>query len=241
MKNILTVALLLSGSVTLAQTGKLRTMTGAEATKMLPKITDSKYYDREGHVIDSAKARQMIKSFDYETWGAIPAGQTEYKNVLVKVNHAQQDKKDAGFRLFSRPKNPKLWDGATLDLTPIAKHTDVSKLDGKAIVLLFWNGAPGYKYMYDNINEIVSNYIAGNKFEVFAITHLDYESAKNNQKNNPIMNAYHIVDAGDITDFYDTEHKALIVVTNAQHQITYAAQNAPEMLPRTLNKLLKGL
>lgn len=246
MRKILTTALMLSCLAVFAQnttTTKvvMKQMTGAEAMRMLPKVTDPKIYDREGNVIDSAEARAKVKSFDYKMGMSIPAGQTEYKHVLSKVDHVQQDQMDASVRMMFRPANPKLWDGVTLDLSPLAKHMDVSKLDGKAIVLLFYMGANGYKDMYDGINDAVANSIDSHKFEVIAITHLDYIAAKNTLKSVPILNAHHIVDAADVTDFYETGHHAMIVVTNAQHQITYAAKDGPAMAPRTLNKLLKAL
>lgn len=242
MKKILILALLLVGSATFAQqTVRVVTkqMTGAEAMKIIPKVTDPKIYDRAGNIIDSAEARAKVKSFDYEMGMAIPAGQKEYKNVLFKVDHAQQDEMDARFKMMMRPANPKVWEGVTLDLTPLAKHTDTTKLVGKAVVLLFRN--QNYGFMYKSINDAIENSIDKNKFEVFVITKLDYASAKTAQKNAPILNAHHIVDAQDLTDAYETKGDALIIVTNAQHQITYSAKSGPAMAGRTLNKLLKAL
>lgn len=245
MKKILTAALLLVCSGSFAQTGVVvtrKTMTGAEYAgfmKKVPKVTDTKIYDSEGKIIDSVKARQMLKSFDYEMWQAIPNGQTEYKKMLVKVNHDRQEKRDAGDVKFFWPKNPKLSNGMILDLTPLAKHTNISKLDGKAVVLLFRNKY--YGFMYQGINDAIANSISSNKFEVFVITNLDYASAKTAQKNAPILNAHHIVDAQDLTNFYETGGDALIVVTNAKHEITYAAKSGPAMAPRMLNSLLKAL
>jgi len=183
----------------------------------------------------------MVKSFDYQTGQATPAGQIENKHVLIKVNHEVQDQRDKADFTYFRPESPKLWIGAKLDLTPLAKHTDVSKLDGKAVVLLFYIGANGYKNMYDGINDAIDNSIDSHKFEVLAITHLDYAAAKTALKNVPILNAHHIVDAPDVVDYYETRGHAVIVVTNAEHQITYAAKDGPAMVPRTLNKLLKAL
>ncbi|GAA4104227.1 hypothetical protein [Mucilaginibacter panaciglaebae] len=245
MKKILAVVLLLVCSGAFAQTGAVmtrKTMTGAEYAefmKRVPKITDTKIYDREGNIVDSAKARELVKTFDYQINQTIPSGQTEYKHVLMKVDHAMEARMDASSRLMFRPSSPKLWDGVILDLTPLAKHTDISKLDGKAVVLLFRNR--NYGYMYKGINDAIANFIDGNKFEVFAITNLDYASAKAAQKAAPILNARYVVDAQDLIDFYETGGDALIVVTNAKHEITYAAKGGPAMVPRTLNKLLKEL
>jgi len=216
-------------------------MTGAEFARIAPKITDKKIYDQAGNVVDSARARQMIKTFEYEMWQVKPAGQTEYKHVIIRVNRAAEDKRDAGDKQFFWPKSNRLAEGTTLDLSALAKHIDVGKLGGKAVVLLFYIGASGYKNMYDGINDAVDNSIDGHKFEVIAITHLDYASAKTAQKAVPILNAHHVVDAQDLTDFYETERHAVIVITNTQHQIIYAAKDGPVMVPRTLNKLLKTL
>ncbi|HEY9535514.1 MAG TPA: hypothetical protein VIQ77_13310 [Mucilaginibacter sp.] len=242
MKKVFTAVLVISSFAVFAQTTikvVRRQMTGAEAMKMMPKITDAKIYDREGNIVDSAKARQMVKTFDYQINQTIPDGQTEYKHVLMKVDHAMEARMDASSRLMFRPSNPKLWDGVILDLTPLAKHTDISKLDGKAVVLLFRNKY--YGFMYQGINDAIANSISSNKFEVFVITNLDYASAKTAQKNAPILNAHHIVDAQDLTNFYETGGDALIVVTNAKHEITYAAKSGPAMAPRMLNSLLKAL
>lgn len=247
MKNLYTAALLLSCTAAFAQNTVVstrHTMTAAEYAEFMknaPKVTDMNYYDTEGHIVDSVKAKAMVKSFDYEKWQEKPAGATEYKYVLHKVNQAMQEKRDARDADYFWPKSSKLTKGATLDLTALAKHTDIKKLDGKAIVMLFYINTTGYKSMYDEINDAVSNNIDNNKFEVLAITRLDYKGAKNLQKEVPILNAHHIVDAEDLTNFYETEGIAVTVVTNQQHQIIYAAQNAPAMTPRTLNRLLKAL
>lgn len=236
--------MLLTCSATFAQRTTVSTrstMTAAEFKRRFPAITDRTNYDMDGNVIDSVKAKEMIKSFDYERGRAIPKGQAEEKRVLIKVNHVAEDKRDAGDLKFFWPNSSKLVKGATLDLSPLAKHTDVGKLDGKALVLLFYIGANGYKEMYDGINDAVDNSVDKHTFEVLAITHLDYASAKTALKNVPILNAHQIVDAGDVTDFYETDRHAVIVVTNMQHQIIYAAKEGPVMAPRTLNKLLKEL
>lgn len=212
---------------------------GSEIKKLMPDITDPKIYDSTGNVVDSATARRMVRSFDYTLGRGTPVGQAETKRMLFKVNHATEGRFDADMKMRLRPKSPKLWEGVTLDLTPLAKHADLSKLNGKAIVLLFWNNR--YGNMYERVNDVTSDYINGNKFAVFAITDLGYAEAKTAQKTTPILNARHIVDAQDITSFYATGGDALVVVTNAQHKITYAVTGSAAMTPRILNSLLKTL
>jgi hypothetical protein len=243
MKKILIAVLLLSCTTAFAQTTSVVTrMTSAEYAeyvKNLPKVKDKNIYDQEGNVVDSAKARQMVKTFEYKMIQTIPPGQTEYKLIITKVNHAQEESRDKTWLAAFWPKSPKLAEGTTLDLSPLAKHTDVGNLEGKAIVLLFRNN--NYAFMFNQINDAIANNIDNNKFEVFAITGLDYASAKAAQKQMPILNAHHIIDAQDLINFYETKGDATVVVTNLQHQIIYAARSGPAMTPRTLNKLLKAL
>jgi len=240
MKKILIAALALSCSAAFAQqTVVVTRMTGAEYARIAPKITDKNIYDQEGNIVDSAKARQMVKTFEYEMWQTIPAGQTEYKHVVAKVDHAKEERSDKTSLAMFWPKSSKLTEGVELDLSPLAKHTDVGKLEGKAVVLLFRNNQ--YAFMFDHINDAIANNIDNNKFEVFAITGLDYASAKAAQKQMPILNAHHIIDAQDLINFYETKGDATVVVTNLLHQIIYAARSGPAMTPRTLNKLLKAL
>ncbi|TSJ38870.1 hypothetical protein FO440_20425 [Mucilaginibacter corticis] len=242
MKKFITAALLLSCSASFAQNGTTttqRTIKGSDLIKMMPKVTDPKVYDMAGNVIDSVKAKQMLKTFDYNLGMAQPVGQTEFKHVLIKANHALDARIDKETRVRCRPKSPKLWEGTVLDLKPFAKHTDLNKLQGKALVLLF--RARQYPLMYPKINDVIANYISNNKFEVFAINNLSYEDAMAAQKADPVLNAHNIIDAQDITDFYETNNEAVIVVTNAQHQITYAVTGEVAVTPWVLNGLLKAL
>ncbi|MDB5157821.1 MAG: hypothetical protein JWR50_2528 [Mucilaginibacter sp.] len=241
MKKIISAALLLSCSVAFGQQATVtpKTMTGAQFNAMIPKVTDPKVYDMSGKVLDSVKVKQMVKTLDYGVGMAKLAGQTEYKHVLIKANHATNARIDKETRLTRRPKSPKLWEGTALDLKPLAKHVDIDKLQGKALVLLF--RASQYPKMYPKINDVIANYIGDNKFEVFAISNLSYEDAMNAQKADPVLNAHNIIDAQDITDFYETEGDAVIVVTNAQRQITYAVTAQVGVTPWVMNGLLKAL
>ena len=125
MKKIFTVALLLSCSAVFAQQTVVvtrKTMTGAEANRMFSKITDPKIYDMSGNLIDSVKAAQMVKTFDYTMGRGTPVGQTETKRVLFKSNHAMDARIDKETRVYNRPKSEKLHEGVVLDLKPFAKH-----------------------------------------------------------------------------------------------------------------------
>jgi hypothetical protein len=243
MKRLLVAMLLLNCTVGFAQTQTTvtrKTMTGAEFAKMFPKVTDPRVYDRSGKVVDSAEARKLVKTFEWGISQAIPEGQTEYKHVLTKVNLKRQEESDRATRLQFRPASPKLWEGVTLDLSPLAKRTDLDKLEGKAVVLIFWLSQSGSN-MYSQVNDVIADYIGTNKFEVFAITHHPYDVAIPAFKRNPILNAHNVFDAQSIVDFYGTEEKATIVVTNSQHQITYAITGHAGMTPRMLYKLFKTL
>jgi len=242
MKKIITAALVLSCSAAFAQTSTTttqRTIKGSDLIKMMPKVTDPKIYDMDGKVLDSVKIKQMVKTLDYGVGMAKPAGQTEYKHVLMKANHTIDARIDKETRVRCRPKSPRLWEGTVLDLKPFAKHTDLNKLQGKALVLLF--RARQYPLMYPKINDAIANYIGNNKFEVFAINNLSYEDAMTAQKADPVLNAHNIIDAHDITDFYEINNEAVIVVTNAEHQITYAVTGEVAVTPWVLNGLLKAL
>jgi len=242
MKKILIAALILSCSAAFAQTTTtvtMKQMKGSDVIKMMPKITDSKIYDRQGNIVDSIKAHDMVRSFDYTLGMGKPEGQTEYKRMIFKVDHNTEGRFDADVKMRLRPQSPKLWEGVTLDLTPLANHADLSKLEGKAVVLLIRTRQ--YAEMYLRINEVIADNINSNKFEVFAITNLDYAAAKAAQKDAPILNAHHIVDAKDITDFYNVGNQTVVVITNTKHQITYAITAEAAMIPRIMNGLLKAL
>jgi hypothetical protein len=237
------VAILLSCcSVVFAQNiivVKEKSITGGEYNRIMPKVTDPKVYDRAGNVLDSVKVRQMVKTFDYGVGQAIPKGQTEYKHVLMKLDHVREAEIDARTKLQFRPKSPKFWEGVTLDLSPLAKRIDLSKLEGKAVVLIFWsNQYPGS--MFAPTNDVIADYIGGGKFDVYAITQLPYDVAKEYLTKTPI-NAHQILNAQSIVDFYDTQNDVVVVVTNAKHQVTFAITGQAAMTPRTLNKLLKEL
>jgi hypothetical protein len=243
MKILFVTALLFGCSVAFAQTqttATRKTMTGAEFAKMMPKVTDPNVYDRYGKVLDSAEVKMLVKTFEWGVGRAIPEGQTEYKSVLIKVDLKHQAESDRATRLQFRPASPKLWEGVTLDLSPLAQRTDLAKLQGKAVVLIFWIDQYAGN-LYGKVNEVIADYIGTHKFEVFAITHHPYDIAIPSFKKNPILNAHNVFDAQSIVDFYGTDNKAVVVVTNAQHQVTFAITGHAAMTPRTLNKLLKEL
>jgi hypothetical protein len=243
MNRVFTALLLLNAWAGFAQTqttATRKTMTGAEYAKMFPKVTDPKIYDRSGKVLDSAEVKKLVKTFEWGVGQAIPEGQTEYKHVLIKANLKYQAEADKATKLQFRPESPKLWEGVTLDLSPLANRTDLAKLEGKAVVLIFWISQSGVN-MYSQVNDVIADYIGNAKFEVFAITHHPYDVAMPAFKRNPVLNAHNVFDAQSIVDYYGTDNKPVIVVTNAQHQITYAITQHAGMTPRTLNKLFKEL
>jgi hypothetical protein len=245
MKMPFVVALLLCCSVAFAQTEKIEAKEikkGSELQKKLNtmlSVTDPTIYDKEGDVIDSVMAKSKVRTFEYTLGIGMPKGQTEYKRVLFKVDTARQTITDGFVRMRLRPASPKLWEKVTLDLSPLANRTDLDKLKGKAVILIFWISHTSK--FYEPVNEVIADYIKNDKFVVFAITHHPYDVAIKAFKTDPILNARNVFDAPGIVDFYDTENKPVMIVTNAQHQITLAITDYPVLIPRTLNKLLKQL
>jgi hypothetical protein len=194
----------------------------------------------DGNVLDSVTVIKLLKTYEYRRAWSIPKGQTELKRVVRKIDPKQQEEIDNYYKLKHRPKSPRLWENITLDLSPLAKRTDLSQLEGKAIVLIFWTDSRSSN-IYSEVNEVIANYIGQNKFEVFAVTHLPYDVAATVLKRSPILNAHQIISVPSVTDFYQTEDMPVIVVTNAQHQITYTMTNNVDITPRMLNNLLKAL
>ena len=241
MKILFVAALLTCGFAVFAQVVRTqKTMTGEEYNKMMASIApkDHRIYDVSGKVVDSATAKKMAKTFEYELGLQKRAGEQEYKYVIQKVNLAKKEQEDKAELPFHRPKSEKLLEGATLDLSPLVNRTDLSKLEGKAIVLIFWK--PQYGGLFASTYEVIDDFIGTNKFDVFAITNLPYDAARDFLKKHPI-NAHHIIDASSIVDFYGIDDEPVIVVTNAQHQITFAIKGSLTMIPRVLHKALKEL
>jgi hypothetical protein len=207
--------------------------------KAMMSVTDKTIYDQEGNIVDSVTAKAKERTFEYSIGLGVPKGQTAYKRMLFKVDTARQNITDGFIKKSWRPESPKLWEGVTLDLSELSKRTDVSKLNGQALVLIFWKRHPGK--MYERVNEVIAEYIGNDKFKVFAITHESYTDAVSAFKKDPILNAKNIVDAQSIVDFYGTDNIPTIVVTNARHQVTFAIKEYAVLIPRTLNKLLKAL
>lgn len=202
-------------------------------------ITDKNYFDQQGNIVDSVTVASKLKTYDYTSGFGTPPGQTETKHMIFKIDPLRQKETDDRIKVIVRPPNPKLWEGETLDLKPFASHTDVSKLNGKTLVVIFWLNIPAYKY--GEINDIIAKFKNNNKFEVLAVTRLNYTDANNHLKTNPILNAHFIVDAGDILDHYDLGNRAAIVLTDANHKITYSAIDFAAMTPRILYKQLSVL
>ncbi|MES2429094.1 MAG: hypothetical protein V4560_19085 [Bacteroidota bacterium] len=214
-------------------------MTGEEYKKFSAqfKVTDPNIYDVSGNIVDSVVAKKMIRTYEYEmSVHSIEGGGA--KRVIHKVDHVLYARMDKETMLTHHPNSEKLQEGVTLDLNPLANRTDLSKLDGKAIVLIFWK--PQYRGMYAQVNEVIEDFIGTNKFDVFAITHLSYDAANEYLKKYPI-NAHQVIDAPGIVDFYGIDDEPVIVITNAQHQITYSIKGSVALIARTLHKALKEL
>lgn len=245
MKRLLVAALMLCCSVAFSQAVKIegKVLTKADMQKpefkAMMSVTDRTIYDQEGNVVDSVTAKAKEHTFEYGIGIGKPKGQTEYKRMLFKTDTARQNITDGFVRKAWRPESPKLWEGVTLDLTPLSNRVSTDQFKDKALVLIFWTSHPGK--LYERINEVIGDYIGGDKFKVLAITHLSYTEAASASKKDPILNAKNIVDAQNIIDFYGTENKPTIVVTNTRHQITFAIKEYAVLIPRTLNKLLKQL
>jgi hypothetical protein len=217
-----------------------QSMSGEEYKKWRASIepTDHIIYDMSGNVIDSATAKKMAKTFEYEIGLQKRAGESEYKYIIRKVNLAKKEQEDEARLPNYRPKSEKLAQGITLDLSPLAKRTDLSKLEGKAVVLIFWK--PQYGGMFTPVYQVIDDFMDGNKFDVFAITDLSYDAARDFLKKYPI-NGHQILEAPSITDYYGIDNEPVIVVTNAQHQITYAIKGSVAVIPRMLHKAFKEL
>ncbi len=242
MKTLFIAALLGCWSVAFAQTGIVTTrksMTGEEYKKFSAqfKVTDPNIYDASGNIVDSVAAKKMVRTYEYEmSVRTIEGGGA--KRIISKVNLPRREQKDKVEMQEYRPKSEKLQEGVTLDLSPLVKRTDLSKLEGKAVVLIFWK--PQYRGMYTQVNEVIDDFIGTNKFDVFAITHLPYDAANEYLKKYPI-NGHQVVDASGIVDFYGIDDEPVIVITNAQHQITYSIKGEVGLMARTLHKALKEL
>jgi hypothetical protein len=223
---------------------KTMTMSGAEANRMFSNVTDKKIYQRDGTIVDSVKAAAMVKSFEYGLGYATPEGQTEMKRVLMKINPKhelelyQRIKTDTRMQL----KSAKLQDGLTLDLKPLAKSVDTTKLAGKAIIMIFWcpgcyNGSRHDEY--HEINDIISTYYNPDKLQVIAITNSPFDVAADELKKSPILNARNVFEGSHVTDDYQTENRPVIIMTDKAHKILFSVKNNTGVTNWMLNKLLK--
>jgi hypothetical protein len=221
------------------------TIKGSDIQKMFGdvKITDPRFYDGAGNIVDSAKAVALLKTYEYML-GWKKNDQGEYKKLLTKINPARQAISDSATKSALRPKNPKLQEGATLDLRPLNKDIDRKSFDGKAVMLIFWcNGcfAGSTPDAYSAVNEVLSMYYNPDKLEILTITHHPADVAKEALMKNPIVNTQHIVDAGAVTSAYETENRPVIVLTDKNHKIVYSITNNAMMTPRILYKTFKEI
>jgi hypothetical protein len=233
-----------SGERTIVKTTRV-TMTGAELQKVFGnvKITDPKFYDGTGKIIDSAEAKRLLRTYDY-VLGWKRNDQGEYKKLLTKINPEREAISDSISKITYRPKSQRLWEGTTLDLKPLNKSIDRKSMEGKAVILIFWcNGcfAGSTPDAYSAINEVLAMYFNPDKLEILTITHHPMDVAKEVLSKNPIVNTQHIVDAGDVTNIYETDNRPVIVLTDKNHKIVYSITNNMMMTPRILYKTLKKI
>lgn len=250
MKHIFFAIAILCSTVALAQDNKQTTtvvrktitMTGPEASRMFSNVTDRKIYQRDGKVIDSAKAVAMVKSFEYALGYGNIEGQTTMKRMIMKINPKQKLELYQRIKSSSDLKSQKLQDGLTLDLNPMAKRVDTSKLTGKAIIMIFWcpgcyNGTRNNEYF--EINELISTYYNPDKLQIIAITNAPFDVAADELKKSPILNARHVFEGSYVTAGYQTENKPVIVMTDKAHKIIFSVAYNTGVTTWMLNKLLK--
>jgi hypothetical protein len=244
------IALLLISSPLFAQTEhgavvkvETRTLTSAEVKALYStKITDPKFYDLKGNVIDSAEAVAKLRTLDYQQGWTTIAG--DRKKLITKVDSASQMQLYASLKASFAPKSDKLKDGTILDLKPFGKRIDRDKLENKAVLLIFWcDGCYNGKLNddYAAVNSVLSNYVNPEKLAVITITHHGLEQAAKALARNPIINTQHIIDAGELTDAYETGNRPVLVLADKNHKILYSVANAPVMTPWMLNKRLKEI
>jgi hypothetical protein len=247
MKTFLTAIFIGVCHIAMAQTTKIirgdappSQTGGIDIKKIINGVTDTNVYDMDGNIIDSVTVGKMLRTYDYYAAFSIPKGQTSLKRVIEKADPEKDAETERYFKMTNRPKSDKLWYGITLDLKPLEQRTDVSKLEGKGVVLIFWKSARAHHY-FEGINNVIADNIGDKKFEVFAITGQSYNDAKRSLQINPILNAHQIVDAEKIVDDYGVTESFVLVVTNAQHQVTYAITTFAAITPRVLKRLFKEL
>lgn len=220
------------------------TLTAGQAQAMFNAGTDRRIYNEAGLPVDSAEAFKLVKTFEYTLGLGQINHQGPYKRMLFKARPDRDKLTDPIIKKMLAPKGAKLQEGIELDLTPFGKRIDAAKVQGKAIVLIFWCAGcfGGSKPdAYADINEVIARYVEDKKFEVYAVTHLPYDEATNALKKNPILNAHQLFDSESTTQAYETANRPVIVVTDKNHKITYAITNNAQITPRVLNGLLKEL
>ena len=218
---------------------------GSELQKMLTgvKITDPKIYDKAGNVVDSLDAIAKVKSFQY-TLGWARNKDGEYKRTIFKIDPELQVMMDANSKKMRLPKSTKLREGLELDLRPLSKRVALKGLEGKAVLLIFWcDGCylGSTADAYAEVNEVLNKFKNPEKLEILAITHHLPEHAATALNRNPIVNTRHLLDAGDINKGYETDNQPLIILTDQNHKILYAATGNATITPRILNNTLKEI
>lgn len=211
--------------------------------KKMGNPTNRTIYDAGGAVVDSVTAYKRIRAFTHGISYVLPAGATESKRVLHKIDSNSQKRsyEYVMSRPELRPKSPKLQVGEVLDLSALSRRVDAEKLKGKALLLLFWqieaNGS--ISDQYTQINYAIENHIGSGKLEVLAITHEPFDVASTAMKKYPISNARFYPDAPGITAFYQTDNMQMTVLTDTEHKIILALPQRVGVVPWMLNRLMK--
>ena len=249
MKRISLIATLcLYYSLSIAQTTQRKTtvvrsetLTGPEAMRRMEasKPKDPRIYDVNGNVIDSAEVQRLLATYEYRLGRASING--DYKHVLSKINFEQQAEIDRETKLKLKPASPKLHEGATLNLKPFKKYTDIKALNDKAIVLIIWcDGCYGSRDAYKPVNDVLKRFIHKDQLAVLTVTNHSVEQANAALKKNPIINTQHIIAASDIVKELEIK-RPVILITDLNHKILYSITNNAELTARTLFFTLKDM
>ncbi|GAB3924793.1 hypothetical protein [Mucilaginibacter myungsuensis] len=220
-------------------------LSGNTVKEMVGKIDDENVYDAEGNILDHAAGEKLLRTYEYRRGITRVKGQNGLRKSITRIDPAREEMiLKMVLSGNSKPISPKLQLGEVLDATPFEKKLNGLSLNGKALVLLFWCGGcypnPD-KTGYDDINYITGKFANPDKFEVLAITHQSLPDAEAAMKKLPILNARHIFNGWGLTDLYETNNKALIVITDKDHKITYAAKNWLVTTDRFLYRSLEAL
>ncbi|TSJ39389.1 carboxypeptidase-like regulatory domain-containing protein [Mucilaginibacter corticis] len=220
--------------------------TEEEQKKMLGPTPDNHIYDTEGNVVDSAKAADMLRSYDYEMALRKLKGQDAFKHVIIKTDTRVQLMSYQYMRTlpYLRVQSPKLQDGLTLDLKPLVKRIDTATLSGKAIIMIFWcpecyRGSKSDQYR--EVNDAIAPFANSDKLQVLALTKAQTYQANDALKKSPILNARMLTEASSVTYKYDLDDTPVIIMTDTKHKIIFSMAGWNPITPPVLHNLLKSI